>query len=129
MLAGFRTSASIILEQLFEEIDVEYKAATDDGSRGFKGLVTELLDRELDKNAEKSVAVYTCGPEPMLRRVAEITVERDVPCELSLEQRMACGVGACLVCACSTKTPDGGNTYKMVCKDGPVFNARDVVFE
>jgi dihydroorotate dehydrogenase electron transfer subunit len=65
----------------------------------------------------------------MLRRVAAIAAGRDVFCELSLEQRMACGVGACLVCACATRTPDGGRDYKMVCKDGPIFNARDVVFE
>jgi len=129
MLAGFRTSESIILEQLFDEIDVEYKVATDDGSRGFKGLVTALFEQELDENADKKVAVYSCGPEPMLKRVAQITAERNVRCEVSLEQRMACGVGACLVCACSTKTADGGSTYKMVCKDGPVFDARDVVFE
>ena len=129
MLAGFRTSASIILEQLFDEVGVDYKVATDDGSRGFKGLVTALFDQELDGNVDKNVAVYSCGPEPMLKRVAEITAERGLPCELSLEQRMACGVGACLVCACSTKTPDGGTTYKMVCKDGPIFDPRDVVLE
>jgi dihydroorotate dehydrogenase electron transfer subunit len=133
ILAGFRTSHSAILEDLFDEIDVEYKLATDDGSRGFKGLVTGLLESELDacKNAckKREVALYACGPTLMLERVAAIAAERDLFCELSLEQRMACGVGACLVCACKTRTPNGASAYKMACKDGPVFNARDVVFE
>ena len=155
VLAGYRSSPNVILEELFEEIGVEYKVATDDGSRGFKGMVTELLEQELDAHAKdkvsvatayadeaqasgtlagfvqatQSVAVYACGPTPMLERVAAIATKRDLFCELSLEQHMACGVGACLVCACNTKTPDGGHAYKMVCKDGPIFNARDVVFE
>lgn len=129
VLAGFRTSHRAILKDLFEEIDVEYKLATDDGSRGFKGLVTGLLERELDACKKKEVALYACGPTPMLERVAAIAAERDLFCELSLEQHMACGLGACLVCACRTRTPDGATAYKMVCKDGPIFNAREVVFE
>ncbi len=147
VLAGFRSAELVVLEDLFGEIGVECKLATDDGSRGHHGVVTELLERELgdvaaradeaggfgpsdaSRRPTQSVAVYACGPEPMLKRVAAIAAERDVFCELSLEQRMACGVGACLVCACATKAPDGGTEYKMVCKDGPVLNARDVVFE
>lgn len=129
VLAGYRASSHVILQKLFEQIGVAYEVATDDGSRGFKGLVTELLERQLDENAGEPVAVYACGPTAMLARVAEIAAARDLFCELSLEQYMACGVGACLVCACRVRTPDGGGTYKMVCKDGPVFNAREVVFE
>jgi dihydroorotate dehydrogenase electron transfer subunit len=128
VLAGFRSAPLVVLADFFEEIGVEFKAATDDGSRGYNGFVTGLLKDELDAHADDKVRVYACGPEPMLQRAAQITAERNVPCEMSLEQRMACGVGACLVCACSTKTPDGGSAYKMVCKDGPVFDARDVVF-
>jgi len=131
VLAGFRSAPLVVLEHHFGEIGVEFKVATDDGSRGYNGVVTGLLEQELDAHASKheQVAVYACGPEPMLKRVAEVAVARDAFCELSLEQRMACGVGACLVCACNTRRKDGGTEYKMVCKDGPVFNARDVVFE
>jgi len=129
LLAGYRSADRVILEDFFDEIAVEYKVATDDGSRGFRGLVTELLEHELDDHRNAKVAVYACGPAPMLKRVAAIAAERDLFCEVSLEQQMACGVGACLVCACKTRTPDGGDAYKMVCKDGPVFNAREVVFE
>jgi dihydroorotate dehydrogenase electron transfer subunit len=129
VLAGFRSAPLVVLEELFREIGVEYKVATDDGSRGYNGFVTGLLEQELGQRTGEKVAVYACGPEPMLKRVAEIALERDLLCEMSLEQRMGCGVGACLVCACATRTPDGGTEYKMVCKDGPVFNARDVVFE
>jgi dihydroorotate dehydrogenase electron transfer subunit len=129
ILAGFRSAELIVLEELFGEIDVEYKLATDDGSRGYHGLVTGLLEQELGEHTDDKVALYGCGPEPMLKRIAEIAATRDLFCELSLERRMACGVGACLVCACAIRTPGGGTEYKMVCKDGPVFNARDVVFE
>jgi dihydroorotate dehydrogenase electron transfer subunit len=129
VLAGFRSAPLVVLEDLFGEIGVEFKVATDDGSRGYSGFVTGLLEEELAAHAGQKVAIYSCGPEPMLKRVAEIAAGRDTFCELSLEQRMACGVGACLVCACSTRKSDGGTEYKMVCKDGPVFNARDVVFE
>jgi len=129
LLAGYRSADRVLLEDFFEEIGVEYKVATDDGSRGFKGMVTELFEQKLNECPDKKVAVYACGPAPMLERVAAITLERDLFCEVSLEQRMGCGVGACLVCACKTRTPGGGDAYRMVCKDGPVFNAREVVFE
>jgi dihydroorotate dehydrogenase electron transfer subunit len=147
VLAGYRASSHVILQKLFEQIGVAYEVATEDGSRGFKGFVTGLLEQKLGDASHRgdasrrldeasgfvgldtSVAVYACGPTPMLKRVAEITAARELFCELSLEQYMACGVGACLVCACRVRTPDGGGTYKMVCKDGPVFNAREVLFE
>ncbi|MBN1917550.1 MAG: dihydroorotate dehydrogenase electron transfer subunit [Verrucomicrobia bacterium] len=129
VLAGFRSAPLVVLADLFAEIGVGFKVATDDGSQGYNGFVTGLLEQELDAHGNNKVGVYACGPELMLKRVAEIAVGRDVFCELSLEQRMACGVGACLVCACNTRAADGAADYKMVCKDGPVFNARDVVFE
>ena len=70
-------------------------------------------------------AVYACGPTPMLKAVKAISAEADTFCELSLEERMGCGVGACLVCVCKTKEADGEHN-RCVCKDGPVFNAKEV---
>lgn len=90
---------------------------TDDGSIGKKGFVTDLLpDIPRDYSA-----IYTCGPEIMMRGVAKFALDNNLPCEVSFEKRMACGLGACL--SCSIDTADG---RKKVCKDGPVFDARAV---
>lgn len=92
---------------------------TDDGSRGSKGFVTSLLPEVLDY--DNFSAIYTCGPEIMMRGVAKIAAENNLPCYVSLERRMACGLGACL--SCSIDTASG---RKKVCKDGPVFNAKEI---
>jgi dihydroorotate dehydrogenase electron transfer subunit len=94
---------------------------TDDGSRGSKGFVTTLLPEVLDY--EDYAAIYTCGPEIMMRGVAKIAAENNLPCYVSFERRMACGLGACLSCSIDTL-----NGRKKVCKDGPVFNAADVFY-
>ncbi len=94
---------------------------TDDGSRGSKGFVTTLLPEVLDY--EDYSAIYTCGPEIMMRGVAKIAAENNLPCYVSFERRMACGLGACLSCSIDTL-----NGRKKVCKDGPVFNAADVFY-
>jgi len=92
---------------------------TDDGSRGSKGFVTSLLPEVLDY--ENFSAIYTCGPEIMMRGVAKIAAENNLPCYVSLERRMACGLGACL--SCSIDTASG---RKKVCKDGPIFDAAEI---
>ncbi|KUO50309.1 MAG: hypothetical protein APF76_11410 [Desulfitibacter sp. BRH_c19] len=93
---------------------------TEDGSLGEKGLVTEYLQPLIDKN---NTIIYTCGPEGMLKAVVKAASEVDVPCQISLEAAMACGVGACLGCTC-VKGVHGG--YPKVCKDGPVFWSSEV---
>jgi len=97
--------------------------ATDDGSAGFAGTVCGLLEATLDATG-REVRLFACGPDAMIREVARIAGERDVPCEVSLEERMACGVGACR--GCVVPTVDG---YRTVCADGPVFDAARLVFE
>lgn len=92
---------------------------TDDGSRGSKGFVTSLLPEVLEY--ENFSAIYTCGPEIMMRGVAKIAAENNLPCYVSLERRMACGLGACL--SCSIDTSRG---RKKVCKDGPIFDAAEI---
>ncbi|MCL6636207.1 MAG: hypothetical protein K6T29_10680 [Peptococcaceae bacterium] len=72
--------------------------------------------------------VYACGPVPMMRRVSEIALAAGIPCQVSLEERMGCGVGACLACACKTGGNDGAVRYRRVCADGPVFPAEEVVW-
>lgn len=96
--------------------------STDDGSKGHKGFVTDLLEDFLER--QKVGQVLTCGPKQMMKIVADIAAKNSVPCQVSLEEHMACGFGACLGCACETKQGE----YKMVCKDGPVFRAEDIAW-
>ncbi len=106
--------------------------ATDDGSLGFKGTVTALF-REHYKNdhiSEKPDMVFACGPLPMLRSLYTVTGELDIPVQVSLEERMACGVGACLGCVCRIKDKASGLTgYERVCKEGPVFAGEAVFYD
>lgn len=123
VLAGFRSSGAVILKEDFERSGNRVLIATDDGSFGHHGLVTDLL-AELDFDV-----IFACGPAPMLKAVCRAARERGVPCQVSLEQRMACGVGACLGCAVRLRRDDGAEYYGHVCKDGPVFDAAQVVWE
>ncbi len=97
--------------------------ATEDGSRGEMGSATELLARLLKSDRHSCNAIFACGPRPMLQAVAGLGRKNSVPTFVSLEERMACGIGACLGCAVATT--DG---YKRVCHDGPVFSAEAVIF-
>jgi dihydroorotate dehydrogenase electron transfer subunit len=119
-ILGFRSYDKIILAGDFKRADSHVLPCTDDGSVGFKGSVTEPLAAELAKGDVDMV--YSCGPEPMLKAVIAEAKKANVPCEVSLEERMGCGVGACVVCAC--KTTKG---MARVCKEGPVFNAEEVI--
>lgn len=120
---GSRSANDLLAVADIEKLGVAVKTATDDGSAGYKGVVTELLTNQLD-NVDM---IYTCGPAPMMKAVAMLAKEYNIPAEVSLEERMGCGVGACLACTCKIKV-DNGSTYKRVCADGPVFNAEEVVW-
>ena len=119
---GFRDRQSVILENDFRAAGCRVEVATDDGSYGYHGVVTGLLPSFQPKK------ILACGPAPMLRAIAAWAEERNIPCQVSLEQRMACGIGACLGCACKLRR-DGREVYGHVCKDGPVFDSKSVVWE
>lgn len=123
-ILGFRSYDKIILANDFTISGVNVITCTDDGSIGRKGVVTEPLREELAKG--DVAMIYACGPEPMLRAIIAASEEFGVPSEVSLEQRMGCGVGACVVCACKVKR-DGREVVLRVCKDGPVFKGEEVV--
>ncbi|MHC4109828.1 MAG: dihydroorotate dehydrogenase electron transfer subunit [Planctomycetota bacterium] len=115
----------------FAKYGVESLVATDDGSAGFAGPVTDCLSEWLgrSKSAGESMVIYSCGPEAMLARVAEIAKEKKIDCQVSMERRMACGIGICQSCAIECKTDGPGeNIYKMCCTDGPVFDSAKVVW-
>ena len=123
-ITGFRTKDKVILSSDFAGIGANNIVCTDDGSFGVNGVVTSPLEAELEKG--DIAMVYACGPAPMLKAVREAAQKHNVPCEISLEQRMACGVGACVGCAC-TIVRNGKELVLRVCKDGPVFKAEEVV--
>lgn len=125
VISGFRSAEAVILQNDFKQTGAETILCTDDGSMGIKGFVTEPLKELLEKGGID--AVYTCGPTPMLKNIAAIANEKNVYCEVSLEERMGCGIGACLVCACKTKK-DGEEHFAHVCKNGPVFNSKEVIW-
>lgn len=131
VIIGARTAAHVMCEKEFRRLGCAVKVSTDDGSKGCRGLVTEPLSALLDVckietylPAFRRVTIYACGPTGMLKAVSSIASELGIPCQVSLEDRMACGVGVCL--GCPVKVKAGG--YKMVCKDGPVFNAMDIAW-
>ena len=119
---GAPTATRLVARELFERVARRVEIATDDGSAGEHGFVTVPVARLLAE--ERFDIVYTCGPEPMQRIVAKMAAEAGVPCQVSLERLMACGIGACL--SCVVTTTDG---LKRACVDGPVFAAEEVVWD
>lgn len=118
---GFRSAERVILAGRFQEYCEEVRLCTDDGSLGYHGFVDSQVREILEKD-RTFTSVLACGPTPMLKSVAKAAAEFGVPCQVSMEERMGCGVGACLVCA--VRMADG--SMKHVCKDGPVFPAEEV---
>jgi len=126
ILLGFRSKDYVIMEEDFSALPGNLIIATDDGSYGQKGFTTEILEEEIKSSSIDMI--YACGPLPMLKRIKEISINAGIACELSVEEIMGCGVGACLGCA--IKLVDGDDwKYGHVCKDGPVFKAKSIIFE
>ncbi|MFH1854143.1 MAG: dihydroorotate dehydrogenase electron transfer subunit [Candidatus Omnitrophota bacterium] len=125
VLLGARTKSLILCEKDFKKTGAKVYIATDDGSKGYKGLVTKLFEKVLRSTIhDPRSTVCACGPRPMLESIARMCNEKGVECEILLEEKMACGVGACLGCA--VKVRDNG--YKLACKDGPVFKANTIIW-
>jgi len=120
---GFRSAGHVYGVQ---GAPCEVRVATDDGSLGRRAMVTDLLQEAVDERAPD--LIVACGPVPMLRALQTMAVCRRIACQISLEEYMACGVGACLVCACKIRARSG-TEYRRVCADGPVFDAREVCFD
>jgi dihydroorotate dehydrogenase electron transfer subunit len=123
VLLGARSAADLMGASDFAALGVRTEIATEDGSLGARGLVTQLLETALA--GDPSATVYACGPTAMMRRCAEIAALRATPCSVSLENPMACGFGVCLGCAAPLR--QGG--FALVCRDGPVLDAGAVDWE
>ena len=122
IVLGYRNSDMFLLDEFKKQGEVYI--ATEDGSVGTKGNVLDAI-RE---NALDAEVIYACGPTPMLRALKNYAAENNIECWISMEEKMACGIGACLACVCKSKEVDGHTNVhnKRVCKDGPVFLATEV---
>jgi dihydroorotate dehydrogenase electron transfer subunit len=136
---GARNAAFLAGVDDFRRLDVEVRLSTDDGTAGHHGFVTEILRNLLDEKAatekkagtnanRQSTTIVSCGPEPMMAAVAEIAHRYNVPCLVSLETPMACGIGICFTCVAKVRQPDGSWDYKRTCVEGPVFAADQIVW-
>ncbi len=126
IILGYRSGADLFLKEEFEPYGLVF-TATEDGTFGTKGTVLDAI-KENHLSADQ---IYACGPTPMLRAVQLYAKEHGIKAQISLEERMACGIGACLACVCQSKEVDTHSYVhnKRVCKDGPVFDAEEVKFE
>jgi dihydroorotate dehydrogenase electron transfer subunit len=120
---GAGTADHIVCDKELRKLGVKVYIATEDGSQGKKCYVTDILKEHFERTSDdkKRMIIYACGPRPMLAAVARFSKQVGVPAQVSLDAYMACGTGACLGCA--IETVDG---YKLVCKDGPVFDAQEI---
>ncbi len=129
LFVGGAKAVDILLADDFRALGWEVQVATDDGSLGVKGLVTVALDAWLQLNAKQSPPeFFACGPNGMLKAVGDRAIRGNWKAWLSLDRHMGCGVGACLACVQKVRL-NGQETLARVCKDGPIFEARDVIWE
>ncbi len=127
VFVGGRRRVDILCEPEFRALGWEVRVATEDGSLGEKGLVTQPLLAEL-KRGSAGRKLFACGPTPMLKAVAGLAAEFNLPAELSMDEHMCCGMGVCLTCVIPVKTAEGWE-YQRTCTEGPVFDARQVLWE
>ena len=146
VLIGAKTKNRLLCEKEFKRLGCDVKIATDDGSRGFKGQVTELLEQTLSSANSKISYIYACGSTPMLKPVAYIASKYGIEASGSFEAHMACGIGACMGCVIKVQNVHQNTwrtrhnawrenrkmqnnfVYKCVCKDGPVFALNQVIW-
>jgi dihydroorotate dehydrogenase electron transfer subunit len=147
VLLGADTKASLILEREYAALKGEVMVSTDDGTHGYRGFVTEMLDKAFrEGKISTSSVIYSSGPEAMLQALVPICRKYDIPAQVSMERHMMCGIGACLACVCKvdpnhiSKNRDLGSShlqfvtdrefgYALVCKDGPVFDINEAIFD
>ena len=128
LLYGVRNVELAACVDEFKDAGIGVELATDDGSAGHHGYATDLLARRLEAG-ERPAKVVGCGPHPMLATLARLTARYEIPCDLSLENHMACGFCACFSCVAPIRQEDGSTDLKRVCVEGPIFQAGDVVFD
>jgi dihydroorotate dehydrogenase electron transfer subunit len=125
---GFQKSSSVVGLAEMKKLCRDTSVCTDDGSVGKKGFVTQVFQKDMKKFSPDNTSIYACGPKEMLKSLAKILNVSNFDCQVSLEERMACGTGACMGCAVAVKDEQGALEYKRVCADGPVFNLQNIIW-
>ncbi|MHC4068338.1 MAG: dihydroorotate dehydrogenase electron transfer subunit [Planctomycetota bacterium] len=135
VFAGAKTKEELLFETQLDRPAAEkikHITATDDGSAGYHGFITDCFTKWLKENlvtADETI-IYSCGPEEMLAKVAQTAKEKNIDCQISMERLMACGIGLCQSCAVECRVEGEDETvYKLCCKDGPVFDTKEVIFK
>lgn len=126
VIVGFASNRQVIAVDRWKEMGMTPIVTTDDGSAGKKGLVTDALEEIIENHQVDSV--FTCGPRPMLKAVADLCIRSNVPCQVAMEEWMGCGVGACLSCVHRVKGGSGSTEWARICVEGPVFPGEKVVW-
>lgn len=123
LVYGVRNSSDLVETENLKKLADGFFICSEDGEVGSKGMVTELPLKYSDYDR-----IFACGPRPMLEAVSNLAKKSGVECEVSLEEQMACGIGACLGCSTKTKSEQGEEAYRRVCVDGPVFDSSKVIW-
>jgi len=125
---GAKTKSQLVVRNELKRIpDISVHLATEDGSLGFRGIVTELVKRHSYRLRSGDTGIYACGPKAMLKEIGSLAKKKRIPCQVSLESQMACGVGVCLGCVVPCKEENGWG-YRLCCTDGPVFDAEEIIW-
>lgn len=125
---GAKSKADLLCIDMFRKLGWEVKITTEDGSAGSKGLVTDAIANVINEISGRTPEFFACGPDAMMKAVAGLVKGRKWRAWLSLDKHMGCGVGACLACVQRIRAENGTETWKRVCKDGPVFESREVIW-
>jgi dihydroorotate dehydrogenase electron transfer subunit len=126
---GAQTAEAIIGLDRLKKLCYDIHIYTDDGTLGGKSLVKQAFQKDIKKYQPENTVIYACGPNGMLSVLAKMLKSKKYNCQVSLEERMACGTGACMGCAVAIRDNNGALAYKRVCSDGPVFNLQEVIWE
>jgi len=129
LFVGGRTAKDILCERDFKALKWQVFITTEDGSRGEEGRVTDAFDAWRAHNPQHRLELFACGPDGMLKAVGERAIRHDARGWLSLDRHMGCAVGACLACVHKMRQPDGTVVWKRICREGPVFEAREIVWD
>lgn len=127
--SGFQSISSVVGLDKAREVCRGINLCTDDGTLGRKGFVTRIFQKDLKNFSPDNTSIFACGPGGMLKALSKILNKSKFGCQVSLEERMACGTGACMGCVVALKDAKGNLAYKRVCADGPVFNLTDIIWD
>ncbi|MBP1608057.1 MAG: pyrK [Acidobacteria bacterium] len=129
LIYGGRNVGDLVLRDYFERLGIETAYTTEDGSCGERGVVTLALERFLKVSGRREARIYACGPWEMMKAVHELSLRYRLPCDVSLEARMGCSLGACMGCVIRASNEKGESQYIRVCQEGPVMSSRIVDWE